>query len=104
VALASFAAAGVAVVAAAPMTAATAAAPAPTSIPAAGIPKTQFERTYIMVKPDGVQRGLLGEIIRRFEARGFTLVALKLVQPTKAHMEKHYEDLSTKAFFPPLVK
>ena len=38
------------------------------------------ERTYIMVKPDGIQRGLVGEIIRRFEQRGYHLVALKLVQ------------------------
>lgn len=36
------------------------------------------ERTFIMVKPDGVQRGLVGEIIKRFEAKGFKLVALKL--------------------------
>ena len=38
------------------------------------------ERTYIMIKPDGVQRGLVGEIIKRFEQRGFHLIALKLVQ------------------------
>lgn len=38
------------------------------------------ERTYIMVKPDGIQRGLVGEIIRRFEQRGYHLVALKMVQ------------------------
>jgi len=37
------------------------------------------ERTFIMVKPDGVQRGLVGEIIRRFEQRGYKLVALKLL-------------------------
>lgn len=37
------------------------------------------ERTFIMVKPDGVQRGLVGEILKRFEAKGFKLVALKLV-------------------------
>lgn len=37
------------------------------------------ERTFIMVKPDGVQRGLVGEIIKRFESKGFKLVALKLV-------------------------
>lgn len=38
------------------------------------------ERTYIMIKPDGVQRGLVGEIIKRFEQRGYHLAALKLVQ------------------------
>ena len=42
-----------------------------------------MERTYIMIKPDGVQRGLVGEIIKRFENRGYQLTALKLVQVKK---------------------
>ncbi|KAG0341229.1 nucleoside diphosphate kinase [Podila humilis] len=58
-----------------------------------------LERTYIMVKPDGVERGLVGEIIKRFENKGFQLVALKLVSPTRATLEKHYADLSSKPFF-----
>jgi len=62
------------------------------------------ERTYIMVKPDGVQRGLVGNIIGRFEGRGFKLVALKLVHATREHLEKHYEDLKDKPFFPGLIK
>jgi nucleoside-diphosphate kinase len=61
------------------------------------------ERSYIMIKPDGVQRGLVGEVIKRFEARGFKLAALKLVQVEKAHAEKHYSDLSSKPFFGGLV-
>ncbi|TPX67509.1 nucleoside-diphosphate kinase [Spizellomyces sp. 'palustris'] len=61
------------------------------------------ERTYIMVKPDGVERGLVGEIIKRFENRGFKLLALKAVQPSRDHLEKHYADLSSKPFFPKLV-
>jgi nucleoside-diphosphate kinase len=61
------------------------------------------ERSYIMIKPDGVQRGLVGEIIKRFEQRGFKLVAMKLVQVEKAHAEKHYSDLSSKPFFAGLV-
>ncbi|KDQ14482.1 hypothetical protein BOTBODRAFT_66081 [Botryobasidium botryosum FD-172 SS1] len=61
------------------------------------------ERTYIMIKPDGVQRSLVGTIISRFEQRGFKLIALKLVHSTKAHLEKHYADLSSKPFFPGLV-
>eukprot|EP00047_Mylnosiga_fluctuans_P001295 m.219675 g.219675 ORF g.219675 m.219675 type:complete len:153 (+) comp10218_c0_seq1:31-489(+) len=61
------------------------------------------EQTYIMVKPDGVQRGLVGEIIKRFEQKGFRLVALKLQQATKEHLSQHYADLSAKAFFPGLV-
>ncbi|KAE9406436.1 nucleoside diphosphate kinase [Gymnopus androsaceus JB14] len=62
------------------------------------------EQTYIMVKPDGVQRGLVGEIIARFEKRGFKLVALKLVHATPQHLEKHYADLKGKPFFPGLIK
>jgi nucleoside diphosphate kinase len=42
------------------------------------------ERTYIMVKPDGVQRGLVGEVIKRFEQKGFKLIALKLMQVRRA--------------------
>jgi nucleoside-diphosphate kinase len=62
------------------------------------------ERTFIAIKPDGVQRGLIGKIIKRFEQRGFKLVALKLCKPGKAHLEKHYEDLSSKPFFPGLIE
>ena len=45
-----------------------------------------MERTYIMIKPDGVQRGLVGEIIKRFENRGYQLTALKLVQVKNAEI------------------
>ncbi|CEH16658.1 nucleoside diphosphate kinase [Ceraceosorus bombacis] len=62
------------------------------------------EQTYIMVKPDGVQRGLVGEIIGRFEKRGYKLVAAKLVHASVEHLEKHYADLKGKPFFPGLVK
>lgn len=62
------------------------------------------ERTYIMIKPDGVQRGLVGEIITRFEKKGFVLRALKLTQPTEELLKKHYGDLAEKPFFPKLVK
>ncbi|ROT39010.1 nucleoside diphosphate kinase [Sodiomyces alkalinus F11] len=61
------------------------------------------ERTFIAIKPDGVQRGLVGPIISRFEGRGFKLVALKLVSPSKDHLEAHYADLKEKAFFPGLI-
>jgi len=56
-----------------------------------------------MIKPDGVQRGLVGEIIKRFEAKGYKLVAMKLTSPGKAHMEQHYQDLSSKKFFNGLI-
>merc|ERR1712060_427610 len=64
----------------------------------------QKERTFIMIKPDGVQRGLVGPIISRFETKGFKLAAMKLTAPGKEHMEKHYADLATKKFFPGLVE
>ena len=62
-----------------------------------------MERTYIMIKPDGVQRGLIGEIIKRFEQKGYKLIAMKLTSPGRDHMEKHYEDLAGKKFFPGLI-
>ncbi|ESN99699.1 hypothetical protein HELRODRAFT_185803 [Helobdella robusta] len=62
------------------------------------------ERTFIMVKPDGVHRGLVGEIIKRFEQKGFKLVALKFVHASEDHLKKHYEALSSKPFFGGLVK
>ena len=62
------------------------------------------EQTYIMIKPDGVQRGIVGGIIARFEGRGYKLVALKLAQPTRAHLELHYADLAKKKFFPSLIE
>ena len=62
-----------------------------------------MERTYIMVKPDGVARRLSGEIIRRFENRGLRLVALKLVVPTRETAEAHYAVHSDTPFFGELV-
>lgn len=57
-----------------------------------------------MIKPDAVQRGLVGDIIKRFEQKGFKLVAMKFQQATVEHLEKHYADLAKKPFFPGLVK
>merc|ERR1712024_317258 len=62
------------------------------------------ERTFIMIKPDGVQRGLCGDIIKRFEQKGFKLVAMKFMQASEEHLRKHYADLSERPFFPGLVK
>ena len=61
------------------------------------------ERTFIMIKPDGVQRGLVGSIISRFETKGFKLVAMKVCAPGRAHFEQHYADLSSKGFFSGLI-
>merc|ERR1739841_503807 len=62
------------------------------------------ERTFIMLKPDAVQRGLVGEIIKRFEAKGFKLVAMKMMHASEELLKEHYADLSSKGFFPGLVK
>ncbi|XP_022161944.1 nucleoside diphosphate kinase-like [Myzus persicae] len=62
------------------------------------------ERTFIMVKPDGVQRGLVGKIIKRFEEKGFKLVAMKFMWASEELLSKHYADLSSRPFFPGLVK
>ncbi|KAL8644951.1 MAG: hypothetical protein Q9226_007515 [Calogaya cf. arnoldii] len=61
------------------------------------------ERTFIAIKPDGVQRGLVGDIISKFEKRGYKLAAIKMVTPSKEHLEEHYKDLSDKPFFKGLV-
>mmetsp|Transcript_20098 Transcript_20098/g.34613 ORF Transcript_20098/g.34613 Transcript_20098/m.34613 type:complete len:228 (+) Transcript_20098:49-732(+) len=61
------------------------------------------ERTFVAVKPDGVQRGVVGDIISRFEKKGYKLIALKLLIPTKATAEEHYKFLKEKPFFPGLV-
>jgi len=73
------------------------------STPAEGFPGTAQERTFIAIKPDGVQRRLIGKIIARFEAKGFRLAAMKLTWPTKEKAEGHYADLAKKPFFPGLV-
>nr|AHB08879.1 nucleoside diphosphate kinase [Suaeda glauca] len=62
-----------------------------------------MEQTFIMIKPDGVQRGLVGEVISRFEKKGFLLKGLKLLTVERAFAEKHYADLSAKPFFSGLV-
>ncbi|CAI0445989.1 unnamed protein product [Linum tenue] len=61
------------------------------------------EQTFIMIKPDGVQRGLVGEIISRFEKKGFFLKGLKLISVDRSFAERHYSDLSAKPFFSGLV-
>jgi len=63
----------------------------------------KMERTYLMIKPDGVQRGLVGEIIARFEKRGFKIVGLKMIRIGRELAEKHYGEHKGKPFFEPLV-
>lgn len=62
-----------------------------------------MERTFIAIKPDGVQRQLVGEIIRRFETKGFTLVGMKFLQVSRELAEKHYDVHRERPFFPGLV-
>ena len=73
-------------------------------LPVYGVPGTNQERTFLAVKPDGVQRGLVGDIIARFEKRGYKLVGLKLVWPTLEMAQAHYSDLSSKPFYNGLCK
>jgi nucleoside-diphosphate kinase len=61
------------------------------------------EQTFLMVKPDGVQRNLTGEIVSRFERKGFTLKAAKLMHITKELAESHYGEHKEKPFFGELV-
>ncbi len=63
-----------------------------------------MERTFLMIKPDGVQRNLVGEVIKRFETKGFTLVGLKLMNVSKELAEQHYDVHKERPFFPGLVQ
>ena len=62
------------------------------------------ERTLVLVKPDGVQRQLVGRIIARYEERGLKLAGLKLVQVERDHAERHYDAHREKPFFAGLVE
>ena len=63
-----------------------------------------METTYVMIKPDGVQRGLIAEILGRFERKGLKLVGLKSVVPSQETAEAHYEVLKERPFYPGLIK
>ncbi len=62
-----------------------------------------MERTFIMIKPDGVQRGLIGEIISRFETKGFSMVGMKFMAVSRELAEKHYGVHKERPFFGSLV-
>jgi nucleoside-diphosphate kinase len=62
------------------------------------------ERTLIIVKPEGVQRGLVGEVVGRFEAKGFKLVGLKLIHMSRGLAERHYAEHQGKGFYDGLVR
>jgi len=63
-----------------------------------------IEKTLVLVKPDGVARGLVGEVIARIEAKGYTIVSLRMLQADRALLEKHYAEHQGKPFFEPLVE
>jgi nucleoside-diphosphate kinase len=62
-----------------------------------------MERTFIIIKPDAVQRGLTGEILKRFEQRGLRIIGMKMLRISQALAEKHYEIHKGKPFFAGLV-
>lgn len=63
-----------------------------------------MQTTYVMIKPDGVQRNLVAPIVERFVSKGYILRGLKLMNVPKELAEKHYADLSSKPFFPSLIE
>ncbi len=62
------------------------------------------ERTLVLVKPDGVRRALIGEVIARYEHKGLKIVAAKMIHVSKETAERHYEEHKAKPFFPELVR
>ena len=62
------------------------------------------ERTFIMLKPEAVQRGLIHKLMNKLTGRGFDLVACKMCRPSKEHFEQHYAEHKGKSFFEPLCK
>ena len=62
------------------------------------------EKTLILVKPDGVRRQLIGEVIARVEAKGYVITSLRMMQADRVLLERHYEEHKGKPFFEPLVE
>ena len=62
------------------------------------------EKTLVLIKPDGVARGLVGEVISRIESKGYKISALRMLQADRALLEKHYAEHQGKPFFEPLVE
>ncbi len=62
-----------------------------------------MERSLVLVKPDGFKRGLTGEVLRRIEAKGYQLVALRILTPTRDMLAEHYAEHAAKPFFGELV-
>ena len=63
-----------------------------------------MERTLILVKPDGVKRNLVGEVLSRIETKGYKIVALKMIKVDRSLLVRHYAEHEGKAFFEPLLE
>ena len=66
--------------------------------------ETTTERTLVLVKPDGFERGLTGEVLRRIEAKGYTLAQLQILTPDRERLAQHYAEHEGKPFFEPLLE
>jgi nucleoside-diphosphate kinase len=62
------------------------------------------EKTLVLIKPDGVARGLVGEVIARIEAKGYKINQMRMLQADRALLEKHYAEHQGKPFFEPLLE
>jgi len=62
------------------------------------------EKTLILIKPDGVRRGLVGEVISRVEEKGYSITALRMLHADRALLEKHYAEHNGKPFYEPLLE
>lgn len=63
-----------------------------------------IERTFVAIKPDAVQRGLMGKIITRFEEKGFKIIAMKMLEVTNEQAASHYAEHVGKPFYPGLIQ
>ena len=64
----------------------------------------KLERTLILIKPDGVRRSLVGDVVRRIETKGYKIVGLKMLTPTREILAKHYAEHEGKPFYEPLIE
>lgn len=64
----------------------------------------KIEQTLVLVKPDGVRRSLVGEVVSRIETKGYVVVGLKMITPTREILEKHYTEHAGKPFYEPLLE
>lgn len=64
----------------------------------------KLERTLILIKPDGVRRSLVGEVVSRIESKGYQIIGLKMVTPSREILAKHYAEHEGKPFYEPLIE